>query len=341
VGCAAGAYACLASSCSASSGIYCLAFAPTRLLIICLVRTLAFGIDIPILLWPRHLQARSASWRGRRAGCSTTSGQWTPAQPTPPPTTTLVGLVASPISAALRVPASATLSKGLLPRLYQPPFPAGCVPRCRLPAGVAAGEAGRAAKAIEHYGTAVSRAALVECCIAVALFWCQCRCRCRGFHPVFQALVFCAALHVRRFTPLLQHCTCSSPLLLLPHPTLPVCLQVRLMPRYAEAWCNMGVLLKQQVCGRRTEHALYCSAVLHVAERRLWPGSHGCKRPTNAWVVQPTLCAHVCPQGELEKAIAAYEHALTAAPNLEVVQQNMAAALTEWGTHLKAAGAWL
>lgn len=44
-------------------------------------------------------------------------------------------------------------------------------------------------------------------------------------------------------------------------------------------------------------------------------------------------------QGELEKAIGAYEHALAAAPNLEVVQQNMAAALTEWGTHLKAAGA--
>jgi dynein heavy chain len=43
-------------------------------------------------------------------------------------------------------------------------------------------------------------------------------------------------------------------------------------------------------------------------------------------------------QGRLEEAIAAYEQALAAAPNLEVVLLNMAAALTEHGTHLKAAG---
>lgn len=65
-------------------------------------------------------------------------------------------------------------------------------------------------------------------------------------------------------------------------------MQVRLTPGYAEAWCNMGVLHKQQ--------------------------------------------------GRLEEAIAAYEQALAAAPNLEVVLLNMAAALTEHGTHLKAAG---
>lgn len=46
-----------------------------------------------------------------------------------------------------------------------------------------------------------------------------------------------------------------------------------------------------------------------------------------------------CLQGDLEGAIAAYERALAAAPNVEVVQHNMAAALTEWGTCLKAAGA--
>lgn len=70
-------------------------------------------------------------------------------------------------------------------------------------------------------------------------------------------------------------------------------------------------------------------------------GSHPCTPgvrskpnvPCLSWPPPPAL------QGELEKAITAYEHALAAAPNLEVVQQNMAAALTEWGTHLKAAGA--
>eukprot|EP00887_Chlorella_sp_A99_P005978 scaffold27.g5978.t1 len=43
-------------------------------------------------------------------------------------------------------------------------------------------------------------------------------------------------------------------------------------------------------------------------------------------------------QGRLDEAVAAYERALAAAPNSEVVQANMAAALTEQGTALKAAG---
>lgn len=43
-------------------------------------------------------------------------------------------------------------------------------------------------------------------------------------------------------------------------------------------------------------------------------------------------------QGRLEQAIAAYEQALAAAPNLQVVQLNLAAALTQYGTQAKAAG---
>lgn len=54
---------------------------------------------------------------------------------------------------------------------------------------------------------------------------------------------------------------------------------------------------------------------------------------------QPAFCFVLCLQGDLDKAIAAYEQALAAAPNLAVVQLNMAAALTEWGTQLKADGA--
>lgn len=43
-------------------------------------------------------------------------------------------------------------------------------------------------------------------------------------------------------------------------------------------------------------------------------------------------------QGRLHEAIAAYEQALSAAPNLEVVKLNLAAALTQYGTQAKAAG---
>ena len=63
---------------------------------------------------------------------------------------------------------------------------------------------------------------------------------------------------------------------------------VELEPRYAEAWCNMGVIFKGQ--------------------------------------------------GRLADAISAYEAALGAAPNQEVIQANLSAALTEQGTTLKAAG---
>ncbi len=43
-------------------------------------------------------------------------------------------------------------------------------------------------------------------------------------------------------------------------------------------------------------------------------------------------------QGRLEEAIAAYERALAAAPNLAVVQSNLAVALTDTGTQLKLQG---
>lgn len=43
-------------------------------------------------------------------------------------------------------------------------------------------------------------------------------------------------------------------------------------------------------------------------------------------------------QGRLQEAIGAYEAALAAAPHMEVIQENLAAALTEHGTALKASG---
>lgn len=43
-------------------------------------------------------------------------------------------------------------------------------------------------------------------------------------------------------------------------------------------------------------------------------------------------------QGKLEAAVEAYEQAAAAAPNLAVVQLNLAVALTERGTQLKNAG---
>ena len=50
---------------------------------------------------------------------------------------------------------------------------------------------------------------------------------------------------------------------------------------------------------------------------------------------------HLCPlglQGSLEEAISCYERSLAAAPNLAVVQANLAVALTDRGTHVKLAG---
>lgn len=79
------------------------------------------------------------------------------------------------------------------------------------------------------------------------------------------------------------------------------------------------------------------------------PGAPGCPRAGHLPcmpAVDPHAAARVVPasccsalQGQLAAAIASYEQALAAAPNLEVVQHNMAAALNERGTQLKAAGA--
>ena len=85
-------------------------------------------------------------------------------------------------------------------------------------AGVAAGEAGQAAKAIEHYSTAVSQGAL----------------------PLKRGTLF----NARTMPPWRTHASCMRHSC--PSRCWPAAAQVKLMPRYAEAWCNMGVLHKQQ-----------------------------------------------------------------------------------------------
>lgn len=116
-----------------------------------------------------HTQARSARWRGRRAGSSSTFAQWRCAQATPPPTTTSVR------RRCCFVVATGARLLGLAGRALHSTYACcavkGCAScaliaaiRCLRAAGVAAGEAGQAAKAIEHYSTAVSRDALPMRC---------------------------------------------------------------------------------------------------------------------------------------------------------------------------------
>lgn len=61
--------------------------------------------------------------------------------------------------------------------------------------------------------------------------------------------------------------------------------------------------------------------------------------PSNCTLILSSPPPSTKTQGDLAAAIAAYDAALAAAPNLTIVQLNAAAALTEWGTRLKAEGA--
>lgn len=137
---------------------------PLCLLRLLLQRTMACGnaegVPCSLRCPACHPQERSASWRARRAGCSTTIAPWRRAQPMPLLTTTSVGCWVPATTGTHSLPCAA-----LLPCTCNTPSAAApglkrylAVWLSHPAAGVAAGEAGKAGKAIEHYGTAVSGA---------------------------------------------------------------------------------------------------------------------------------------------------------------------------------------
>jgi protein O-GlcNAc transferase len=112
-------------------------------------------------------------------------------------------------------------------------------------------------------------------------------------------------------------------------------------PGYAEAWCNLGVIHKNQV---RHQAAVGCSRLLrrlttalHISCLLLCPPQlHQARQP--GWCAGTCYCRVDLLQGRLAEAVDAYERALAAAPNFEIVRNNLAIALTELGTRTKLDG---
>jgi Tetratricopeptide repeat len=63
---------------------------------------------------------------------------------------------------------------------------------------------------------------------------------------------------------------------------------------------------------------------------------HQVRQP--GWCVRTCYCHANLLQGQLAEAVDAYERALAAAPNFEIVRNNLAIALTELGTRTKLDG---
>lgn len=146
-------------------------------------------------------------------------------------------------------------------------------PLGRPSAGVAAGEAGEVEAAIQHYQRAVrfsGRACIASCA------------RPRQHAPVpGTAGAFSCPLG-RLPTPTIP--STSSARNANPHPNAPPpLLQVELSPRYAEAWCNMGVLLRQQVGRGRGGQAERAAGLVVL----VWPAALPVMPPL---VVESVLC---------------------------------------------------
>lgn len=109
------------------------------------------------------------------------------------------------------------------------------------------------------------------------------------------------------------------------------------MPRHGATWASstktrsvIELQLAAQLL-RRLTTALHSSCLLLCS-----PQPHQARQP--GWCAGTCYCRADLLQGRLAEAVDAYERALAAAPNFEIVRNNLAIALTELGTRTKLDG---